>query len=119
MIVQFKTAVKMSVAGSTTSRTAGQVSEAERQELEQTFHEDLRISGVIVFTSFEDKFMFVPNDGLIPEAPLSDMVDINLDGREISIADRKVEFQLIMMAGHEGFPSKVFARVESGNLNGS
>ena len=103
----------MSTAGSTSSRSL-QVTEAERRQIEATFANDLKLKGVIVFTEFDAKFMYVPIDGFIAEAPLSSMISFGLLGKMLSLTERDEEFQLIMMPGHEGFAARVFIRVEEG-----
>ena len=106
----------MSVSGSVAGSSVGppELTEAEIADLEDTHLKGIVLKGIIVFSEFEDQFLFVPYEGFVKAFPIRKMTDIVLDNPILTIEDRDTEFALVMMDKHPGFTSRIFCRVEFG-----
>ena len=105
----------MSTAGS--SAGLPKFSETEIEDLEKTHLTALVLKGIIVFTEFENKIIFVPYEGLLKDWPLRKMINFPIDDDILAIEHRMSDFQLKLIPNHAGFNSRVFARVEIGELS--
>ncbi len=77
---------------------------------------DLQLQGAIVFTSFDNKFEYLPATGFGSGQSMYDIIPFNIRERRIAIPDRKRPFKFRYIEGGEEYEARFFTRVQQGNI---
>ena len=75
---------------------------------------ELKVIGVLAFTSVDDKFIFVPVEGFPTGPTLAEMTNMDLVKESLNNSERRTNFDLIFSDGGEPYSARVFCRVEEG-----
>ncbi len=92
--------------------------EHDVEELEATFHQDLKLIGALVWTSYNDKIIYVPMAGFPGTPSLDDMVKFDLYLPKLTNVQRNILFTLTFDDSGDEYDAKLFARIEDGKYDG-
>ena len=84
------------------------------EELEATFHQDLKLIGALVWTSYNDKLIYVPIEGFPGTPSLDEMVKFDLYAAKLTNVQRNIIFTLTFDDTGDEYDAKLFARIEEG-----
>ena len=91
--------------------------EHDVDELEATFHQDLKLIGALVWTSYNDKLIYVPLVGFPDTPSLDEMVKFDLYAAKLTNVQRNINFTLTFDASGDEYDAKLFARIEDGKMD--
>ncbi len=74
----------------------------------------LNICGVIVFSTKDDVYEFVPGEGFPGCPPLMEMCQTDIQKADLTVKEREEPFNLITPQDDIGSDAKIFLRVEEG-----
>ena len=100
-----------------TSIGAAEPTEHDVEVLEATFHQDLKLMGALVWTSYNDKIIYVPIVGFPGTPALEEMVKFDLYAAKLTNVQRNIQFTLTFDDSGDEYDAKLFARIEEGKQN--